>query len=74
MGEAAMPADKVGTQSAAAQRSIFGAFGGGARIGALGGLIGLGRAEFRGGFRFVALEAVILNNAMCLVVVAWRSR
>ena len=48
---------------------------GGAIIGALGGLIGLGGAEFRlplliGVFRFVALEAVILNKAMSLVVVA----
>lgn len=44
-------------------------------IGTLGGLIGLGGAEFRlpvliGFFRFVALEAVILNKAMSLVVVA----
>lgn len=44
-------------------------------IGMLGGLIGLGGAEFRlpvliGFFRFVALEAVILNKAMSLVVVA----
>jgi uncharacterized protein len=51
------------------------AFGGGALIGALGGLIGLGGAEFRlplliGLFRFGALEAVILNKAMSLVVVA----
>ncbi len=41
----------------------------------LGGLIGLGGAEFRlplliSGFRFAALEAVILNKAMSLVVVA----
>ncbi len=51
------------------------AFAGGAIIGVLGGLIGLGGAEFRlplliGLFRFVALEAVILNKAMSLVVVA----
>ncbi|RVI80162.1 sulfite exporter TauE/SafE family protein [Sinorhizobium meliloti] len=51
------------------------AFGAGAIIGALGGLIGLGGAEFRlplliGYFRFAALEAVILNKAMSLVVVA----
>jgi uncharacterized membrane protein YfcA len=44
-------------------------------IGALGGLIGLGGAEFHlplliGMFRFGALEAVILNKAMSLVVVA----
>jgi uncharacterized protein len=51
------------------------AFGSGGVIGALGGLIGLGGAEFRlplliGVFRFPALEAVILNKAMSLVVVA----
>jgi uncharacterized membrane protein YfcA len=51
------------------------AFAGGAVIGVLGGLIGLGGAEFRlplliGAFRFGALQAVILNKAMSLVVVA----
>jgi len=51
------------------------AFFGGAAIGTLGGLIGLGGAEFRlplliGPFGFGALEAVILNKAMSLVVVA----
>lgn len=56
-------------------RNRLAAFGGGAVIGALGGLIGLGGAEFRlplliGSFRFAALEAVILNKAMSLVVVA----
>lgn len=50
------------------------AFSGGAVIGALGGLIGLGGAEFRlplliDWFRFAALEAVILNKAMSLLVV-----
>lgn len=50
-------------------------FSGGAVIGVLGGLIGLGGAEFRlplliGPFRFAALEAVILNKAMSLIVVA----
>ena len=58
-----------------AGRSTPVAFGGGAMIGALGGLIGLGGAEFRlplliGVFRFAALQAVILNKAMSLVVVA----
>jgi uncharacterized membrane protein YfcA len=50
-------------------------FAGGAVIGAVGGLIGLGGAEFRlplliGLFQFGALEAVILNKALSLVVVA----
>lgn len=57
------------------QRNPAAAFASGAMIGALGGLIGLGGAEFRlplliGVFRFAALEAVILNKAMSLVVVA----
>lgn len=61
--------------SKASARSHSGAFAGGAAIGTLGGLIGLGGAEFRlplliGAFRFGALEAVILNKAMSLVVVA----
>ena len=52
------------------------AFLGGAVIGTLGGLIGLGGAEFRlplliGPFGFAALEAVILTKAMSLVVVAF---
>jgi uncharacterized membrane protein YfcA len=47
----------------------------GSLIGTLGGLIGLGGAEFRlpvlvGVFRFGTLEAVILNKAMSLGVVA----
>ena len=51
------------------------AFGGGGIVGVLGGLIGLGGAEFRlplliGSFGFAALDAVILNKAMSLVVVA----
>ncbi|PND54518.1 permease [Mycobacterium sp. ENV421] len=50
-------------------------FGSGAVIGLLGGLIGLGGAEFRlplliGVFGFAALQAVILNKAMSLIVVA----
>jgi len=50
-------------------------FGSGAVIGMLGGLIGLGGAEFRlplliSVFGFASLEAVILNKAMSIVVVA----
>lgn len=50
-------------------------FTAGGLIGTLGGLIGLGGAEFRlpllvGLFGFPALEAVILNKAMTLLVVA----
>jgi uncharacterized membrane protein YfcA len=46
----------------------------GAGIGVLGGVIGLGGAEFRlplliGVFGFVALQAVILNKALSLIVV-----
>ena len=49
-------------------------FGSGAAVGVLGGLIGLGGAEFRlplliDVFGFGALHAVILNKAMSLVVV-----
>jgi uncharacterized protein len=56
-------------------QNLIAAFGGGTLIGILGGLIGLGGAEFRlplliGAFGFVALEAVILNKAMALIVVA----
>ncbi len=55
-------------------RSLPVVFGAGAAIGALGGMIGLGGAEFRlplliGLFGFAALSAVILNEAMSLVVV-----
>src|SRR5882724_4305307 len=51
------------------------AFVSGAVIGTLGGLIGLGGAEFRlplliSLFQFRGLEAVILNKATSLVVVA----
>jgi uncharacterized membrane protein YfcA len=47
----------------------------GGLVGMLGGLIGLGGAEFRlpvliDGFGFAALEAVILKKSMSLVVVA----
>lgn len=48
---------------------------GGVAIGTLGGLIGLGGAEFRlplliGLFGFAALQAIVLNKAMSLIVVA----
>jgi len=54
---------------------LIGAGSFGAVIGILGGLIGLGGAEFRlpvllGVFKFRALEAVILNKTMSLIVVA----
>jgi uncharacterized membrane protein YfcA len=57
------------------QHTTVAAFSGGTGIGILGGLIGLGGAEFRlplliGLFGFGALEAVILNKALSLVVVA----
>lgn len=57
------------------RRSAAAGFLTGLFIGALGGLIGLGGAEFRlplliGLFGFVALEAVILNKATSLIVVA----
>ena len=60
--------------AAAGDRPVA-AFASGTVIGALGGLIGLGGAEFRlplliGVFRFTALEAVIMNKAMSLIVVA----
>ncbi|WP_198954421.1 sulfite exporter TauE/SafE family protein [Kineosporia sp. R_H_3] len=50
-------------------------FTAGAAVGILGGMIGLGGAEFRlplliGLFGFVALQAVIVNKALSLVVVA----
>lgn len=57
-----------------ASRGVY-AFVAGAFIGVIGGLIGLGGAEFRlplliSAFGFAALPAVILNKAMSLVVVA----
>jgi uncharacterized membrane protein YfcA len=63
------------TSEPAAREGGIGAFAGGMGIGTLGGLIGLGGAEFRlplliGMFRFGPLEAVIVNKAMSLIVVA----
>ncbi|WP_083889551.1 sulfite exporter TauE/SafE family protein [Nocardia pneumoniae] len=63
------------TSSAAARRdALLLVFIAGAAIGLLGGLIGLGGAEFRlpllvGLFGFAALHAVILNKATSLIVV-----
>jgi sulfite exporter TauE/SafE len=62
------------TPEGAARRSLPLTFLAGAAIGVLGGLIGLGGAEFRlplliGVFGFVALQAVILDKAMSLIVV-----
>lgn len=56
------------------QRSLLVVFLAGAGIGVLGGMIGLGGAEFRlplliGVFGFAALPAIIMNKAMSLVVV-----
>jgi uncharacterized protein len=70
-----MPTPAFVREDGDAGRGSPAAFGGGAIIGALGGLIGLGGAEFRlplliGTFRFAALQVVILNKAMSLVVVA----
>jgi hypothetical protein len=50
--------------------SLVAAFIAGAAVGLLGGMIGLGGAEFRlplliGLFGFLALQAVIMNKAMC---------
>ncbi|MFB9881767.1 sulfite exporter TauE/SafE family protein [Planobispora siamensis] len=55
-------------------RSLPLAFAAGAAVGVLGGMIGLGGAEFRlplliSLFGFVALAAVIMNKAMSLIVV-----
>lgn len=65
----------TGLLERSASRSIAAAGAVGLGIGVLGGLIGLGGAEFRlplliGLFGFPALKAVILNKAMSLVVVA----
>ena len=63
-----------GDPSVRLRRSPIEAFATGAAVGVLGGMIGLGGAEFRlplliGLFGFLALQAVILNKAMSLAVV-----
>jgi uncharacterized membrane protein YfcA len=68
------PGHSSTARSGARTRSRLAAFGCGAAVGVLGGLIGLGGAEFRlplliGVFGFIALQAVILNKAMSLLVV-----
>ncbi|PWC83166.1 permease [Azospirillum sp. TSH100] len=68
------PGPRAGAFALSRLRALA-AFACGAVIGTLGGLIGLGGAEFRlplliGAFRFAALDAVVLNKAMSLVVVA----
>ena len=65
----------MASEGATSTRYPVAGFTAGAAIGALGGLIGLGGAEFRlplliGLFGFGALQAVILNKAMSLIVVA----
>lgn len=65
----------AGNEKASGSATLTRAFVVGILIGTLGGLIGLGGAEFRlplliGLFGFAALPAVILNKSMSLVVVA----
>lgn len=65
----------LGYRAAMKSRTGPNIFGSGLAVGTLGGLVGLGGAEFRlplliGLFGFSALPAVILNKAMSLVVVA----
>lgn len=65
----------VSLQEKSMSRSAFVTLCAGAAVGTLGGLIGLGGAEFRlplliGLFGFAALQSVVLNKATSLVVVA----
>jgi len=74
MGDAVDSAADSSTASRPARPGIAPAFAVGAAVALLGGLIGLGGAEFRlplliGLFGFIALQAVILNKAMSLIVV-----
>lgn len=69
-----MPTPHPAPAATTGRRSPPLAFIAGATIGILGGMIGLGGAEFRlplliGIFGFLALQAVILNKAMSLIVV-----
>lgn len=65
----------ITSPTSGARPRLLQAFLAGAAVGVLGGLIGLGGAEFRlplliGLFGFAALAAVIMNKAMSLIVVA----
>lgn len=65
----------IASESKVASRRLLASALVGFAVGTLGGLIGLGGAEFRlplliSLFGFVALEAVILNKAISLIVVA----
>lgn len=70
-----MTASSISAERVAGRRqSVAWPFAAGGLIGVLGGLIGLGGAEFRlpllmALLGFAALQAVILNKAMSLVVV-----
>ncbi|MFD6391833.1 sulfite exporter TauE/SafE family protein [Nocardia sp. NPDC060259] len=66
--------EPTGSSAVARRDALLLVFASGAVIGVLGGLIGLGGAEFRlplliGLFGFAALHAVILNKSMSLIVV-----
>jgi uncharacterized protein len=66
--------EQAGATTARRQARPARGFAAGAAVGVLGGVVGLGGAEFRlplliGVFGFLALAAVILNKAMSLVVV-----
>jgi uncharacterized protein len=69
------PQPKLQPLPGAAARSLPLVFTAGAAVGVLGGMIGLGGAEFRlplliGAFGFAALAAVVVNKAISLIVVA----
>lgn len=75
MHDPVLPPGVAGSSALPAwRRSLAVVFLAGAAVGLLGGMIGLGGAEFRlplliGIFGFAALPAIIMNKAMSLVVV-----